>query len=84
MSFNRRFRDGAEWAIAAGATGLGVFATLIVTNAIIHAGWSRWFVVVCWIAIIGMATLFIKLRHSSPPRPQPRRPGDALGGNGCR
>lgn len=83
MPADRRLGGGTQWGIATAATGLGVLITLIVTNAINHAGWSPWAVVLGWIAIIAVATLFIKLRHSSLHGIGPGAPGDHWPGTGA-
>ena len=83
MPFNRRLGGGTQWAIATAATGLGVLATLIVTNAINHAGWNPWPVVLTWIAITALATLLIKLRRSSLRGLDPGAPGTHWAGTGA-
>jgi hypothetical protein len=86
MPSDRRPGGGTQWAIATAATGLGVLATLVATNAINHAGWSPSPVAIGWIAIVALATMLIKLRHSSfrglgPGAPGNHWPGTA-GGDG--
>jgi hypothetical protein len=51
--------------IAIAAAGLGVAGTLVIANAVNHANWSPWGVSFGWIVIVALATLLIKLRHSS-------------------
>ena len=68
-----------QWAIAIVAIGTGVLATLLVANAVNHAGWSPWTVAVGWGAAVGVAALLIKLRGSTGLASRPLGP---MGGHG--
>ena len=65
MTANRKLDASVQWAIAALAVGAGMLATLAVANAVNHAGWSPWTVLVGWVAIVAVATILIKLRGST-------------------
>jgi hypothetical protein len=65
MTANRRLSTRSLWAIVATVMGTGVLATLVVANAINHAGWSPWLVVVGWGALVALATVLFKLRGST-------------------
>jgi hypothetical protein len=85
MSANRRLSPNIQWAIAVAAMVLGAVATLLVANALNHAGWSPWTVSVSWIAGIALATMLVKLRHSSGAGiPQPGGHGAPGGGDGMQ
>lgn len=65
MTAHRKLNASTLWIIAIAAIGLGALATLLVTNAINHAGWNPWVVVVGWAAIVALASMLIKLRGST-------------------
>jgi hypothetical protein len=83
MSFNRRLGGGTQWIIAVAAAGLGTLATLMISNAINHAGWSPWAVVLAWIAIVAVATMLVKLRRTSLHGFDPRGADSRWGGPGA-
>jgi hypothetical protein len=80
MSFNRRLGGGTQWAIATAATGIGVLATLIVTNTINHAGWNPWPVVLTW---IGITAWPLCSSSSAAARLGPGAPGTHWAGTGA-
>jgi hypothetical protein len=65
MSTDRRLTTGSQWLIAATAAVLGTVATLVLANAVNHSGWSPWGVALGWLVLVGLATMLVKLRHSS-------------------
>jgi hypothetical protein len=65
MSDDRRLTTSTQWLIATTAAVLGTAATLVVANAVNHSGWSPWAVALGWIVLVGLATVLVKLRHSS-------------------
>jgi hypothetical protein len=65
MAAKRKLTARAQWAIAILVIGTGVLATLLVANAVNHAGWDPWLVAVGWVAVVGVFTVSIKLRANS-------------------
>jgi hypothetical protein len=78
MTAKRKLNASTLWIIAIAAIGLGALATLLVTNAVNHAGWNPWVVVVGWAAIVALASMGIKLRGASLGS----RPMGPIGGRG--
>lgn len=64
MAASRRFSASAQWAIAITVAALGVVGTLLVANAVNHAGWSPWTAALGWAGIVALGTVLVKLRGS--------------------
>jgi hypothetical protein len=65
MTAKRKLNASTRWIIAVAAIGLGTLVTLLVTNAVNHAGWNPWVVAVGWAVIVALAGMVVKLRGST-------------------
>jgi hypothetical protein len=74
MTAKRKLNASTAWTIAVVAIGLGTLGTLLMTNAVNHAGWNPWVVVVGWAFIVALAAMVIKLRGSTGLASRPMGP----------
>jgi len=79
MAAARKLSANAQWAIALAVIGLGVAATLVIANAVNHAGWNPWVTVVAWAGIVALVAMLVKLRGSTGLSSRPMGP---MGGRG--
>jgi hypothetical protein len=88
MTAKRKLEPSTLWTIAIAAIGLGTLGTLLVTNAVNHAGWNPWVVVVGWAVIVALAAMVMKLRGSTGLGSRPMgpmggtHPGDGMNTDG--